>query len=273
MSGIDDFPVPDYPGLLRLQGRSYIVVGAGQGMGRQSAHALSQCGANVVCVDIDPQRAAEIAAEVGGVAVSGDATRRDEVERMVDEAESAVGPIHGLIDIVGLAEWSGVLDIPDDMWDRQFDICLRHAYLLGQVVGRRLVAGGGGTMVFIASASGYDAAPNHGAYGAAKAGLMAWVRTMAVELGPHQVRVNAVAPGAIHTPRLEKAVGDQRDSERPPEAPLLRMGEPEDIAGAVLFLSSPLSAYVTGRSLLVDGGVDARFPYMGLDAGTTYDFS
>ena len=271
MSGIDEFPVPDYQGLLRFDDKAYIVVGAGQGMGRQSAHALSQCGAKVVCVDIDAQRAQEIADEVGGVAISGDATRRDEVERMVAEAEEAVGQLHGLVDIVGLAEWAGVLDLPDDMWDRQFDICLRHAYLLGQVVGRRLVAGGGGTMVFIASASGYDAAPNHGAYGAAKAGLMAWVRTLAVELGTQNVRVNAVAPGSIHTPRLEAAMGDGRAEDTASDVPLQRRGEPHDIAGAVLFLSSGLSAYVTGRSLLVDGGVDARFPYMPLDVGTTYE--
>jgi 3-oxoacyl-[acyl-carrier protein] reductase len=263
----DAFPVPDYPGLLRLDGKGYIVVGGGLGMGRQTAHALSSCGAKVAVVDIDRERAAAVADEVGGVALQADATRRGDVERVVAEAETALGTVDGLVDIVGLAEWSNALDIPDDMWDRQFDMCLRHAYLFGQTVGRRLVAGGGGTMVFVASVSGIDSAPTHGAYGAAKAGLMSWVRTLAVELGPHKVRVNAVAPGSIHTPRLYGLDGGNdpdKQAASAATAPLQRMGEPHDIAGAALFLSTPLSSYITGRTIVVDGGVDALFPYMGI---------
>ncbi|MGE0387886.1 MAG: SDR family NAD(P)-dependent oxidoreductase [Gammaproteobacteria bacterium] len=265
MTDTDGFPVPDYPGLLRLADKGFIVAGAGYGMGRQAAHALAQCGARVVCADIDGERASQVAGQVGGIAWQGDITRREGAEALVVEAERALDRIDGLIDIVGLAEWAPALDLDDATWDRQFAICLRHAYLLGQLVGRRLVARGAGTMVFIASVSGLDAAPMHGAYGAAKAGLMSWVRTLAVELGGKGVRVNAIAPGAIHTPRLHASMSSQDAAVSARGIPLRRLGEPDDIAAAALFLSSGLSAYITGRVLVVDGGVDAKFPFFDAD--------
>ncbi len=264
MTSSDNSPVPHYPDLLRLDGKGFVVVGAGQGMGRQTSHALVQCGARVVCVDIDADRAADIAEEVGGTPWSGDATARADVERLLDDSVSALGQVYGLVDIIGMAEWGFIVDMDDGVWDRQMAINLRHAYLLGQVFGRHMVASGEGSMVFIASASGMDGAPNHAAYGAAKAGLMAWVKSMAVEMGPHGVRANAVAPGAIATPRIMDMLSDAQRAHSSGNAPIGRMGLPADIAGAALFLSSPLAGYVSGRTLLVDGGVGAKFPYSSL---------
>jgi NAD(P)-dependent dehydrogenase (short-subunit alcohol dehydrogenase family) len=263
MTTADDTPVPDYLGRLRLDGRSYVVVGAGQGMGRQTCHALAQAGAaRLLCVDIDEQRAKEIAEEVGvGVPWSGDVTKRADVVRLGVDAAGALGTINGFVDIVGMAAWAGVLDIDDKTWDWEFDICLRHAYLVSQELGRRMVETGGGTMVFIASVSGLTAAPNHAAYGAAKAGLMAWVQSLAVELGPQQIRANAVAPGTILTPRMDAAFDDERRRANAATVPLGRIGQTSDIAGAVLFLTSDLSAFVSGRTVVVDGAVDAKFPY------------
>jgi len=119
-------------------------------------------------------------------------------------------------------------------------------------------------MVFIASVSGLTAAPMHAAYGAAKAALMAWVQSLAVELGSHGVRANAVAPGTILSPRMDAAFTDEQRAANAANAPLGRMGETSDIAAAALFLSCDLSRYVTGRTLVVDGGVDAKFPYQTL---------
>ena len=124
-----------------------------------------------------------------------------------------------------------------------------------------MVASGGGTMVFISSISGLSAAPMHAAYGAAKAALMAWVQSLAVELGPHQIRANAIAPGTILTPRLDAIFTDEQRTANNEVVPIGRVGQPPDIASAALFLSSDLSAFVNGRTLVVDGGVDAKFPY------------
>lgn len=263
MTTADSSAVPDYLARLRVDGRNYVVAGAGQGMGRQTCHALAQAGANtVLCVDIDPTRADEIAAEIGvGVPWAGDITKRAEVQRLAATVSRVLGTLHGFVDIVGLATWAGIFDIDDAAWDSQFDMCLRHAYLLSQELGRLMVASGGGTMVFIASASGFTGAPNHAAYGAAKAALMAWTQSLAVELGPLQVRANAVAPGTILTPRMAAMFDDARRELNAATVPLKRMGDPSDIASAVLFLTSDLSSYVNGRTLLVDGGVDAKFPY------------
>lgn len=263
MVAADNSAVPDYTGRLRLDGRNYVVVGAGQGMGRQTCHALTQVGANrIVCVDIDEERACDIAQEIGiGVPWAGDVTKREEAARLGTFAEEQLGTINGFVDIVGMARWASLLEMDDDNWNWSMDINLRHAFLLSQELGRRMVKTGGGTMVFIASVSGKSAAPMHAAYGAAKAGLMAWIQSIAVELGPLGVRANAVAPGVILTPRMEVNFTDEQRVANAAVVPLGRMGKPEDIAGAVLFLTSDLSSFVSGRTIVVDGAVDAKFPY------------
>ena len=115
-------------------------------------------------------------------------------------------------------------------------------------------------MVFVASVSGTTSAPRHAAYGAAKAGLMSLVRTGAVEMGPHNIRVNTVAPGAVWTPR-SRSSSAKRPRANVVNTPLRRIAQPADIAAAILFLASDLAAYVTGQTLGVDGGVGAKFPY------------
>ncbi|MFC5751419.1 SDR family NAD(P)-dependent oxidoreductase [Actinomadura rugatobispora] len=267
MTSTDQSPVPGYQELLRLDDRNLVVVGAGQGMGRQTSHALAQCGARVVCVDIDETRAREIAEEVGGVPWTGDVTKASEVARLVEEGSAALGgPLGGFVDIIGMAEWVGALDTEEETWDAQFDINLRHAYLLSRHIGRHMVdTGTQGTMVFIASVHGLTASVRHGAYGAAKAGLISWVRTLGDELGGHGIRVNAIAPGSILTPRLMAAYQDESARERSATlAPLKKNGLPFNIASAALFLTSELSAFMTGQTIVVDGGVTIKDPYLAL---------
>jgi len=119
----------------------------------------------------------------------------------------------------------------------------------------------GGTLTFVASVSGLTGAPEHAAYGAAKAGLMSLVRSGAVELGPYGIRVNAVAPGVVWTPRVSGYLGEAGRKHNSENAPLRRVALPADIASALLFLSSDLAGYVNGQVLTVDGGVSAKFPY------------
>ena len=260
----DDSPIPDYLSKLRLDGRSYVVAGAGVGMGRHSTHALAQAGAQkIICVDIEADRAQEIADEVGDVAIpwAGDVTTRQGAADLAVFAEENLERIDGFVDIIGMAKWESILDMSDETFDWEIDMNLRHAFLLSQELGRRMVNTGGGTMVFIASVSGLTSGPMHAAYGAAKAGLMAYVQSIAVELGPKGIRANAIAPGVILTPRMEAAFTDEQRAANIATVPLGRMGVPVDIASAALFFSSDLSSFVSGRTLMVDGAVDAKFPY------------
>lgn len=238
-----------------------VVIGAGQGIGRQASHALASVGARLVCVDKVPDLAAEVAAEVGGTPLVGDASEREDVERLLGETQKHLGKIDGLVDIVGMARYGDLVNLTDEEWDWHFDVVLRHAFLAMQLGGRAMASSGGGTMVFVASVSGITSAPRHSAYGAAKAGLMSLVRTGAVELGPSGVRVNAVAPGVVWTPRVSAALGEQGRSRNEENTPLRRVALPADIAACILFLSSDMAGYVSGHTLVVDGGVGAKFPY------------
>jgi NAD(P)-dependent dehydrogenase (short-subunit alcohol dehydrogenase family) len=247
--------------MLRLDGRRFVVIGAGQGIGRQATHALASAGARVVCVDRDGDLAKDIAAEVGGVPWVGDVIQRPEVERLFDDAAAELGGVDGVVDIVGMAQYAGLLELDDELWQWHQDICLRHVFLALQYGGRKLRDAGGGSMVFVASASGITAAPEHAAYGAAKAGVMSLVRSAAVELGPHGIRVNAVAPGVVWTPRVSGYLGEKGRAINSDNAPLRRVALPADIASAILFLASDMAGYVSGQTLSVDGGVGVKFPY------------
>ena len=261
MTSTDDTPVPSYKDLYRLDGRGFVVVGAGQGIGRQTSHALAQAGAKLFLIDNRQELAKEIADEVDGTPWVADARDRSDVEGAVKEARKTLGRINGLVDIVGMAKWGEILDVSDDDWDWTFGMVLRHAFLFSQAAGRAMAEGGGGVMTFVASVSGLTSAPKHAPYGAAKAGLMSWVRTLAVELGPKRIRANAVAPGFVWTPRISQLIDDEGKKRSESNVPLGRVALPADIASAILFLSSDLASYVNGVTLIVDGGVEAKFGY------------
>lgn len=264
----DTTPVADFAGLLRLDGRGILVAGAGQGIGRQIAHALAQNGARVVCLDADPEAAAHVADEVDGVPVTADVRDRDQVAATVDRAMRELARLDAVVDIVGMAKYAPLAQTSDDDWDWTFGMVLRHAYLLGQVAGeamraqeRRADNGQRGCFAFVGSASGLTGAPYHAAYGAAKAALLSLVRSIAVEYGPAGIRANAVAPGVVWTPRIGAMIGDEGRQRNARNAPLRRVAEPQDVAAGLLFLVSDLSAYVSGQVLAIDGGVSAKFPY------------
>src|SRR4051812_28245084 len=259
VTSADNSPVPDYSSLLRLDGKAFIVVGAGQGMGRQTAHALASQGAKVLCVDIDSTLAKEVADEVNGVACVADVRSEDEAARVVTEAKQQLGRLDGLADVVGMARYGALVDMPTEDWDWCHDIVVRHAFNLVKHAGRAIAEGGGGSLVFVASISGVSSAPYHAAYGVAKAGLISLVRTAAVELKANNVRVNAGAPGNTATPRAVKSRG--QDQSVLADGTLMGYGSTSDIASAILFLSSPLSRHITGQTLAVDGGDLVKYPH------------
>jgi NAD(P)-dependent dehydrogenase (short-subunit alcohol dehydrogenase family) len=257
---IDDSPIPDYASMYRLDGRAFIVAGAGQGMGRQAAHALTGLGGGVYCVDVDADRAEAVAEEVGGIAHVADARDGAQIEQVVAGAKEAFERVDGVVDVIGMARWAALADMPDEDWDWVHGEVLRHAFHLIKFAGPVIAASGGGSMVFVASVDGLSSSPYHGAYGAAKAGLISLVRTAAVELKSRQVRVNVVAPGGVATPRLLRSQGVD-DASLITSGTLTELARTSDIASALTFLSCDLSRHITGQCLAVDGGDLAKSPY------------
>jgi NAD(P)-dependent dehydrogenase (short-subunit alcohol dehydrogenase family) len=251
---------------LGLEGKRALIAGAGRGIGAACARLLAAGGARVACLDADAERRGGIVEElqragVEAVPIDCDVRRRDQVEQGVARTVESFGGIDVCIDVIGEARWGRVLELSEQDWDDSFTLVLRHVFYLACAAGRQMVAQGtGGAMVSIASVSGVSSAPLHGAYGAAKAGLIALTKTLAVELAAAAIRVNSVAPGAVRTPRLMEITTEERRVESARHIPLGRLAEPEEIARVVLFLASDLASYVTGQTIVADGGATAQFP-------------
>jgi 3-oxoacyl-[acyl-carrier protein] reductase len=256
--------------VLGLAGRPALVIGGGDGIGRESVLLLARAGADVAVADMVQEKAEAVQKEaealgVKAVALSGDVTDQAQAERIVAEAADFHGGLEVLINMVGTAAWGDLFELTDEEWDLDLSRNLRHHLYVGRAAARRMIDGGrGGRMAFVASVSGLYGAPNHAAYGVAKAGLMSLTRSMAQEWAPHGIRVNAVAPDIIATPRVVaawKAAGqDTQGSIGYDRAPLARFGTPAEIAGPLVFLVSDLSSFMTGNTLVSDGGAINAFP-------------
>jgi NAD(P)-dependent dehydrogenase (short-subunit alcohol dehydrogenase family) len=256
----DESPVPDYAGLARFDGRTAVVLGGGNGIGRQTCHALAQAGASVVCVDWDAGRAKAVAAEVGGIALTADITHRDEVQQALDEAEQQSGPIRTLVDIVGMPLTGPFTSLTDERWTEQFNLVLTHVFLSAQIGASKIAANGGGSMVFISSLAGMVQIPGHIAYGIAKAGVIRLVAGLGQEYGPQRVRVNAIAPGFVRTPRVSALFSPELWERIDGMTPLGIAGTPPEMASVIWFLASELASHITGQTLIVDGGLFGSMP-------------
>jgi NAD(P)-dependent dehydrogenase (short-subunit alcohol dehydrogenase family) len=246
----------------RLDGRRVVVLGAGLGMGRESAIAAKELGATVYAVDLDIERAKSTAEAVGGGYAAVDVTDKAAVLALADQAEQQMGGIDGIVDVVGMAAWHSAAETPEDVRERMFALNYVQALHVLEAFVPKLT--GGGTFAFVSSVSGVRGSQGHSAYGSAKAALISLVRSAAVELGPRGIRVNAVAPGVILTPRTQDSLFSDPAFVAAQEAnvPMGRFGDTKDIAGALMFFTTAASAYVTGQNLIVDGGVDAKFPHL-----------
>jgi NAD(P)-dependent dehydrogenase (short-subunit alcohol dehydrogenase family) len=247
--------------LFDLSGRTALVTGASQGLGRRFAIVLAEHGAAVGLAARQLEKLIEleheIASDGGRVAsVALDVTDLASIERALASVEGVLGPIDVLINNAGVAVSKGVLEQTEADWDKVVDTNLKGAFFVAQAVARRMVERGGGTIVNVASVLALDVVGHLAPYAASKGGLWQLTRTMALELARHNVRVNALAPGYIVTEInrefLETGAAGERIKKRIPQR---RFGTPEDLDGALLLLASDASRYMTGSIIVLDGGL------------------
>jgi len=245
----------------RVAGKVALVVGAGGGIGGAGAEPLAHEGATVFCADSDDAAAAATVARIraaGGRAAASSLDVRDRAA--VDAVIAAVVREFGRLDIVlesaGIAHRLDFIDVDAETWDRVIAVNLTGLFHVGQAAARQMVRqGAGGSIINVTSQLAEVARPERAAYVASKGGARSLTHAMAVDLARHNIRVNAIAPGPTLT-GLTRANYADPDAQRATEAliPLGRLGQPEDLAGAVLFLASDDSRWVTGSTVTVDGG-------------------
>jgi len=252
--------------VVALAGKVAVVTGAGSGIGRACAAALGAAGASVVVSDLAPDGLDDTVAEVeaaGGAAISaiGDVRSAAAVDALVELAGSRFGGLDVMVANAAVSIYENLEEQDEDTIDLILDTDLKGALLCARAAIPALRARGGGSIVFVSSVQGYVTLPGCVPYAAAKAGLVAAARALAVEVGGDRIRVNAVAPGTIDTPMLRRDLGgmnlEEADGflERVEHANALgRIGEAREVAEAVVFLVSSASSYVTGTSIVVDGG-------------------
>ncbi|MBV9219195.1 MAG: SDR family oxidoreductase [Methylobacteriaceae bacterium] len=240
---------------------SVLVTGAASGMGRAIALAFAREGAFVCAADVNlgaAEATVDAALQVGGraLALEVDVARRFSVATMVERAIAACGRLDVLVNCAGVIGYMPALKLTEAEWDRVLDINLKGTFWCCQIVGAAMVASGtGGAIVNVSSISAELPEPDCVHYGVSKAGIAHLTKSLAVALAPHRIRVVALAPGTIRTPMNADVLDEPGFIEgRLKVIPLRRIGVPEDVAGAVLFLASDHAAYVTGSTLLVDGG-------------------
>ncbi len=245
---------------MRFTNKIAVVTGGGGEIGRATAKRLASEGAIVAIVDLNAELAQQAAAEIGGNswAWQTDVAQRAQVEAMVHEVLRQHGRIDVLCNIAGIAPPAPFLETTDESWDATIDVNLKGVFFCSQIVARSMVAAGvKGNIVNMASTNGLVGEVGLVAYNASKFGVVGLTMTAAIELAPHGIRVNAVAPGMIRT-KLSQAVLDA-DPELArtyfqDKIPMARFGEPDEVAAAVAFLASEDAGFITGHSLVIDGG-------------------
>ena len=249
---------------MRLDGKVALITGGGSGIGAATARLFADEGARVVVTGRRPEPLLTVAADTGGLAVAGDTGDPAHVEEAVAEAISRFGGVDVLVTSAGIAPGGAVGDMDDDDWRTTLNTNLNGPMMMARAVLPVMLARGGGSIVVVSSTAGLAAAPSSAAYDVSKAGLIALIRALAVDYGSGGIRANALVPGWVQTPmgdRSMDALGAARGITRQQaydratgDVPLRRAGTPEEMAACCLFLASDESRYVTGTTLVADGG-------------------
>ena len=258
----------------RFGGKAVLVTGAGQGIGRAVAQLFVGQGANVSVLDREATRVAETVQSLNGngrkaVGSTGDISRREDVTRAVQRTLEHFGRLDVLIANAGVTDVQPLLEIDDARWRQVIDVNLTGTFFCIQEAARAMRERGGGSIVVTASTNAFWVEATLGAYNASKAGVIALVRTAALDLAPFGIRVNAVEPGVVKT---SFAAFVTEDPVAAPEylkkIPLNRFAEPADVANAILFLASQEADYITGQALVIDGGLTLGLPLAAAQFGS-----
>jgi len=252
--------------LFDLSGRVAIVTGGGAGIGRQLAEALAELGADIVLCARRPERCEQAAAELSqlGVRALGlrcDVSDKTEVDALVERTLDELGRLDIVVNNAGTSWGAPAVEHPLEAWQKVISVNLTGVFLVSQAAGRAMIERGGGKIVNIASTAAFGGLPSElmdaVAYNASKGGVVAFTRDLAVKWARHGIAVNAIAPGWFPT-EMSRALLEQRAAGLLAEIPLGRFGGADDLKGAIAFLASAASDFVTGQVLVVDGGQTAR---------------
>ena len=245
----------------RLEGQTALVTGAARGLGRAIALALAEAGADVALGLRDAEQDAGVAAEIEALGrralpLQMDMNNLDQIRSAVGAVPAQWGRLDLLVNNTGIAPTNLALDVREEDFDRTVNVNLKGTFFACQAAGKVMKQQGGGRIINMSSQAGFVALQTESVYCMTKAGIAHLTRCLAVEWGPYHINVNAVAPTFIRTPGTEPALADPEFYAETVEniAALHRIGEPAEVAGAVVFLASPAAALITGHTLLIDGG-------------------
>jgi NAD(P)-dependent dehydrogenase (short-subunit alcohol dehydrogenase family) len=250
--------------LISLKGKTAIVTGAASGIGSAVARRLAEAGANIVLFDVDKHKGVQIEEDIRQLETEAkfyacDVSLRSDCQKAIDGVSKDFGNLDILVNNAGVINRKDIVELTEEEWDHVLQINLKSIYLLSNLVIPQMIQNGGGSVVNIGSGWGIKGGPKAVAYCASKGGVVNLTRAMAIDHGKQGIRVNCVCPGDVHTELLEKEAAQVHQDfgeflAKAADRPIPRVGSPEDVANAVLFLTCQLSSWVTGSVFVVDGG-------------------